>query len=1383
MDCSRPRKSTNASRSLLESLKARKKKQRLSGRRRRLGAAIEPLEQRNLLTFAIDLFADVNILGVSSSIGEAVELGGETFFVADDGKTGSELWKTDGTEAGTVQVKDILPGPDTSSPSELTVVGGEIFFTALDDTNETDLWKTDGTESGTVLVYDANASSVYYLTQLTESGGKLFFTAEDATPGNETGYELWVSDGTSAGTQLVRDINPDQSVIDRPQELTDVNGTLFFTSYDNGYYNRELWKSDGTAAGTVMVADLGIDPGDDLVDPSDDDPTISSYPSGLTNVDGVLYFAAEDFELGIELFKSDGTEAGTVMVADLDPAGSSDPTELTAFNGEVFFAADDGTLGNQLYKSDGVTIELVRDVTEGLGSANPTGLAVVGNELFFAANGSVPSTSISSEAPILTADNTSLNGARYAGIVSETTSASGGQLASFNNSISFNSTPQFGGDDGPGWVNPDTDNDPATPNVSIRIGHPGVGLTSIEVGDLYIEDIDPGDLVTNEWEWTIEDPGGLTNIAFSGFASGNEFDTSTPGDAEGLLFELFLNDVLTTTVDTLDGDELDNWLAPRTADNIGLTNPGGAAVTKATVRLSVGNGTYANYPDGGSEAIVVRATLSADVGAGTASFEDIGRELFKTDGTAGGTSLVADIVPIGSSTPSELREVGGKLFFSADDVTTNGRELWVSDGTLGGTFQLVDSAMGTDPTTGEPLDGEPELLGEIGGELLFTTTDGNQDRELWTSDGTSVGTTVVKNLNPSTQDADVRSITPIGTDIFFIANDGVNGEAVWKADTVANTATMVADVSPTSTDTISALTEFNGQVVFYNNSTGMNGGIYTTNPGGGFTELSTLRPEELDNDGTRFVVAGSRLYFVSDDGSTGDEIWSTDGISPAVVSEAVAGAAESAPQSLAAFDGDLYFSALLPVEITPTRTEVDRELFRLSGTGVPERFEINATTRTITVDDVEYQAPNSSSPDQFTVVGDRLYFTANDGVEGQELFNVFFEGAATTPTIEQVSDIRVGANSSFPAALTNVDGTLYFSADDGTNGIEPYRVNDDTTVAVANLNPTGSSNPGNFFSALGDVYFSADNGVDGQELYLTDGTTLGTFQVTDLQPGPGGSAPVPLFDTSQRLIFSASGTGTTDRELWATDGISNTLLIEDLFPSEFFGSDPEELVEVGGNLFFAATDELSGRELFELEESEIVVVGTTIGGVAGEPVAGELQRSSLDLVRVVFEGQVDVPASAIELLHRESNTLVTSVIVNSRFENGQTIVELTFAPGPHVISRDPLGASGIANSLDDGNYQLTILSANVQSPVSGAQLAADYQFGTLEADKFFRLYGDSDGDRDVDGQDYGRFGLTFLKSQSESGFNEDLDFDGDGDVDGQDYGRFGLNFLQTLPFV
>jgi len=175
-------------------------------------------------------------------------VGSTLYFYADDGTHGFELWKSDGTEASTVLVKDIAPGVGGSDPLFRPVgVGGTLYFGADDDTHGLELWKSDGTEAGTVLVKDIIPGGERSLPGgLTDVGGTLYFRAWDGTRDG-----LWRSDGTEAGTVMVRGIFP--------YELTDVGGTLYFRASD-ATHGREMWRSDGTEAGTAMVKDIIRDP-------------------------------------------------------------------------------------------------------------------------------------------------------------------------------------------------------------------------------------------------------------------------------------------------------------------------------------------------------------------------------------------------------------------------------------------------------------------------------------------------------------------------------------------------------------------------------------------------------------------------------------------------------------------------------------------------------------------------------------------------------------------------------------------------------------------------------------------------------------------------------------------------------------------------------------------------------------------------------------------------------------------------------------------------------------------------------------------------------------------------------------------------------------------
>lgn len=301
------------------------------------------------------------------------------FFAGETGQYGTELYKTDGTDAGTVLVKDIWPGQSWySMPNSLTDVNGVLFFSAKDGNTGRELWKSDGTEAGTVLVKDINPTEdgIRDGASFINVNGTLFFIADDAT----TGYELWKSDGTASGTVLVKDINPSSSE-SNIQQLTAVNGTLYFTA-DNGVNGRELWKSDGTTGGTVMIKDIKSS-GSGIPESS------FSYLCVLNNT---LYFAANDGTNGLEIWKSDGTESGTTMAIDIFPgsSGSLSGARLFVFNNFLFFDATDGSQTG-LWKSDGTSAgtEFIKANAHpgGWYYGGNTGFASIGNTLFFLGNG------------------------------------------------------------------------------------------------------------------------------------------------------------------------------------------------------------------------------------------------------------------------------------------------------------------------------------------------------------------------------------------------------------------------------------------------------------------------------------------------------------------------------------------------------------------------------------------------------------------------------------------------------------------------------------------------------------------------------------------------------------------------------------------------------------------------------------------------------------------------------------------------------------------------------------------------------------------------------------------------------------------------------------
>jgi len=404
-----------------------------------------------------------------------------------------------------------------------------------------------------------------------------------------------------------------------------------------------------------------------------------------------------------------------------------------------------------------------------------------------------------------------------------------------------------------------------------------------------------------------------------------------------------------------------------------------------------------------------------------------------------------------SSAPN-FTTIGNTIYFTADDGI-HGKELWKSDGTISGTTLVKDINPGLS-------DGYPTNLVVLNNLLYFTATDGINGTELWRSDGTTEGTVLVKDINLGSAGSSLSQFAIANNTLYFSADDGIHGVELWKTDGTVDGTVLVKDI---------------------------NAGIASSFPG-------------------NMTAIDDTLYFSANDGVFGAELWKSDGTGDGtvLVKDINAGIANAFPSDLTAVDGTLYFSANDGIHGV--------ELWTSDGT----------EAGTMLVQDIN-PGVASSFPADLIRVGDRLYFNANDGAVGRELWS----RDRTTNGVSLVKDINSGVLDSYPDNFTILGDMLYFTTFDTVSGSALWQSNgtSEGRVIDSGANATNVAWLANFGSTL---YWGTSGAGDKVNLWRSDGTTDGSTILAAWSERPENI----VFPADAGVLnvkdFGAKGDGVTD---------------------------------------------------------------------------------------------------------------------------------------------------------------------------------------------------------------------------------------------------------------
>ncbi|MCF6254777.1 MAG: hypothetical protein L3J98_15580 [Gammaproteobacteria bacterium] len=635
---------------------------------------------------------------------------------------GKELFASDGT-AAPVSIGIVGTATDRSVYFfKGNVVGNRIFISVINSTGDaSSIWVTGGTAESTVSLSGINLEIGRGAGLYTEANNRVYFRNRDGV----NGFELWSWDGAILN---MIDLDPDS--FSYPDDLIAFNGNLYFTAFDSTS-GRQLWMHDGT----------------DAIKVSDNLTSFNHASIGpLVVYKNEIYFMGED-DKGRELWKSNGEVGNVQRITDLNPLGPSlyQYQDIMIYDNLLYFIASDGVHGSEVWRSDGTVgnTEMVADVSQvNVGSGRPSLFSHAGVD-YFIVNDRV-STGLwridQSDATLIkripglgrVGNMTSLGGYVYFDIEGSDEQdgiwRTDGSELNTTRILDFNTMNPVGRSNVTGMVNYLGD----IYFLANRAGF-GFGLWKLNIGVGTAEEVHVihSDVVTSN----------------SGFG-----------------LQVHLNKMFFSADDGVNGMEA--WVSDGTTTELlfdanlaGGSGPGILFELKSKIYFTAWNGSARELWV--SDGLVANTTLvvtdfdprGAEIIDDTAYF--FGKD--KLSGESGlyafsGTtfSLMVNLI----STPSgyNITQYQNKIYFLSEDLDNPATHsaLWVTDGSVIGT--RVVKSVPFDLGGSESDGGEAEDLVTAGGLMYFVNYDNVNGEELWVSDGTGTGTSLLADLNPGIAD-------------------------------------------------------------------------------------------------------------------------------------------------------------------------------------------------------------------------------------------------------------------------------------------------------------------------------------------------------------------------------------------------------------------------------------------------------------------------------------------------------------------------------------------------------------------------------------------------------------------------------------------------------